>query len=147
MCSTVESERAANIQTSRAPRHYQRNSRFVCSSSERVCRCGTYTHKCCVRSPQWAHQTHYRPGHPVQRPRDHGHKCEHKFHYVSSGSSKDAWYQAALLGNDHQEPQKVLYLRGPGARRQKRAAAIPRFQLPGARANFHPPFRPLLVLS
>lgn len=50
---------------------------------------------------------------------------------MPGGPAEDAGDQAAILGDDHQKPQKVLYVRSPGARRQERAAAFPGFQLPG----------------
>ncbi len=46
--------------------------------------------------PQWPHQAHHRPGHPVVRARDHGHEREHELHHVPRGPQEDPRHQAPL---------------------------------------------------
>ncbi|CAE7691361.1 CFAP20, partial [Symbiodinium sp. CCMP2456] len=45
---------------------------------------------------QWPHQAAHRFRHPVQRPGDHGHECEHDLHHLPRGSLEDFGHQAPL---------------------------------------------------
>ncbi|CAK0906829.1 unnamed protein product [Prorocentrum cordatum] len=80
--------------------------------------------------PQRAHQAPHGRRHPVERARDHGHEREHHVHRVPRGPEADAGDQAAVPGDDHQEPEEVLHLRGHRARRQGGPAPLPRVELP-----------------
>lgn len=79
---------------------------------------------------QRAHQAHHGSRHSVVRPRDRGHKRVDHVHHVPRRRRQDSGDQAPLPGDDPQEPQEVLYVRGAGAGRQKRPQEIPRLQLP-----------------
>ena len=49
---------------------------------------------------------------------------------MSGRLQEDAWHQAALPGDDHQEPQEVFHVRSAGTRRQERQATLQGQQLP-----------------
>ena len=41
---------------------------------------------------------------------------QHDVHNLPGGREEDAGHQATIPGDDHQEPEEVLHVRGAGAR-------------------------------
>ena len=57
----------------------------------------------CSSSPQWPHQAHHGPGHPVECFRNCRHQRVDDVRNVSRRPEADARHQAAVPGHDHQE--------------------------------------------